>query len=94
LIYAAGRYRAYRAASPQWLLDAAEGVGVAAIVAVGIAALLTGGLFLENVVDLGTKGTLASSGTIAILNLATGLAVTAAVVLLCHEFIEELMYPE
>jgi len=94
LIYAAGRYRAYRAASPQWLLDAAEGVGVATIVAVGIAALLAGGLFLENVLDLGTKGTLASSGTIPILNIATGLAVTAAVVLLCHEFIEEVMYPE
>ena len=94
LIYAAGRYRAYRAASPQWLMDAAEGVGVGTIIMVGISALLAGGLFLENVFDLGTKGTLASSGTIAILNGATGLAVAAAVVLLCHEFIEEVMYPE
>ena len=94
LIYAAGRYRAYRAASPQWLMDAAEGVGVGTIAMVGISALLAGGLFLENVFDLGTKGTLASSGTIAILNGATGLAVAAAVVLLCHEFIEEVMYPE
>jgi multicomponent Na+:H+ antiporter subunit B len=94
LIYAAGRYRAYRAASPQWLMDATEGVGVGTIIMVGISALLAGGLFLENVFDLGTKGTLASSGTIAILNGATGLAVAAAVVLLCHEFIEEVMYPE
>jgi len=94
LIYAAGRYRAYRAASPQWLMDAAEGVGVGTIIMVGISALLAGGLFLENVFDLGTKGTLASSGTIAVLNGATGLAVAAAVVLLCHEFIEEVMYPE
>jgi multicomponent Na+:H+ antiporter subunit B len=94
LVYAAGSYRGYRAASPQSLVDAAEGVGVGSIVALGLAALLAGGLFLENVVDLGTKGTLASAGTIAILNAATGLAVTAAVVLLCHEFLEEVMYPE
>src|SRR5439155_1501935 len=61
--------------------------------AVGVAALFAGGLFLENVVELGTRGTLASGGTIPILNAAAGLEVTAAVVLLLHEFLEEVMYP-
>jgi multicomponent Na+:H+ antiporter subunit B len=94
LLYAAGRYRAYRAASPTSLLDFGEGVGVGTYAAVGVAALISGAAYLANVVDLGTKGTLASGGTIAILNAASGLAVAAAFVLLFHEFIEEVMYPE
>jgi multicomponent Na+:H+ antiporter subunit B len=94
LLYAAGRYRAYRAATPQGFVDLAEGTGAGAYVAVGIAGLASGAVYLENVVDLGTKGTLASAGTIAILNTATALAVTAALVLLFHEFLEEVMYLE
>jgi multicomponent Na+:H+ antiporter subunit B len=93
LLYAAGRYRAYRAASPRAPLDFAEGTGAGAYAAVGVAALFAGAPFLKNVVDLGTSGTLASAGTIPILNAAAGLEVTAAVVLLFHEFLEELMTP-
>jgi multicomponent Na+:H+ antiporter subunit B len=93
LLYAAGRYRAYRAASPRTLVDFAEGTGAGAYVAVGVAALIAGAAFLQNVVDLGTTGTLASAGTIPILNAAAALEVIAAVVLLFHEFLEELMTP-
>ena len=91
LLYAAGRYRAYRAASPQKLVDAGEGVGAGGYVAVGIATLVSGAVFLDNFVDLGRKGTLAAGGTIPILNATSGLAVGAAVVLLFHEFLEEVM---
>ena len=94
LLYAAGRYRAYRAASPQTMVDFAEGVGAGGYAAVGVAALIAGSAFLENILDLGTTGTLAASGTIAILNVTTALAVTAGLVLLLHEFLEEVMYPE
>jgi multicomponent Na+:H+ antiporter subunit B len=93
LVYAAGRYRAFRRASPQALVDFAEGVGAGTYVCVGLASLFAGGAYLENVVSLGTTGTLHSGGTIAILNAAAGLEVAAAVVLLCHEFLEELMVP-
>jgi multicomponent Na+:H+ antiporter subunit B len=93
LLYAAGRYRAYRAASPRALLDFAEGTGAGAYAAVGVAALIAGAPFLKNIVALGTTGTLASAGTIPLLNAAAGLEVTAAVVLLFHEFLEELMTP-
>ena len=48
---------------------------------------------LEKIVDLGVKGTLASGGTIPILNAASALAVTAACVLIFHEFLEEVMTP-
>ncbi len=94
LLYAAGSYRSYRAASPQALVDFAEGAGAGGYAAVGIAALASGAAYLENVVDLGTKGTLAAAGTIPILNAASALAVAAALVLLFHEFLEEVMYPE
>jgi multicomponent Na+:H+ antiporter subunit B len=89
LLYAAGRYSSYRAASPRTLVDLAEGAGVGVYAAVGVAALIAGGAYLENVVGLGTTGTLAAGGTIPILNAATGLEVTAALVLLFHEFLEE-----
>jgi multicomponent Na+:H+ antiporter subunit B len=91
LLYAAGRYSSYRAASPRALVDLAEGTGVGVYAAVGVAALFVGAAYLENVLDLGTTGTLAAGGTISVLNAATGLEVTAAVVLICHEFLEEVM---
>jgi multicomponent Na+:H+ antiporter subunit B len=91
LLYAAGRYSAYREASPRALLDFTEGVGAGAYAAVGVAALITGAAFLENVVEHGTTGTLASGGTIPILNAASGLEVTAACVLIFHEFLEEVV---
>jgi multicomponent Na+:H+ antiporter subunit B len=94
LLYAGGRYRAFRAATPQGLVDLAEGTGAGGYVALGIASLVAGGAYLENFLGLGTKGTLAAAGTITVLNVASSMAVAAAVVLLCHEFLEEVMYPE
>ena len=94
LLYAAGRYQAFRAASPQELVDLGEGIGAGSYAAVGIASLLAGSIYLQNFVDLGTKGTLAAGGTIPILNAATALAVAAGMTLLCHEFLEEVMYQE
>jgi len=91
LLYAAGRYSSYRAASPRALVDVAEGTGAGAYVAVGVAALIAGAAFLDNVVRLGTTGTLASGGTIPILNAASALEVAAALVLIFHEFLEEVM---
>lgn len=94
LLYAAGRYRALRAASPQALVDFAEGTGAGGYAAVGVASLIAGSLYLQNFIDLGTKGTLAAGGTIPLLNGASAVAVAAGLVLLCHEFLEEVMYPD
>jgi multicomponent Na+:H+ antiporter subunit B len=94
LLYAAGRYRAFRAASPQTLVDFGEGLGAGGYAAVGIACLVGGFVYLQNLIALGTKGTLAAGGTIPILNGCSALAVAAGLVLLCHEFLEEVMYQE
>jgi multicomponent Na+:H+ antiporter subunit B len=93
LLYAAGRYSSYRAASPRSLVDAAEGAGAGTYAAVGVAALVAGAAYLENVIRLGTPGTLASGGTIPILNAASALEVSAALILIFHEFLEEVMAP-
>jgi multicomponent Na+:H+ antiporter subunit B len=91
LLYAAGRYSSYRAASPRFLVDVAEGVGAGAYVAVGLAGLIAGAAFLENIFALGTTGTIGAGGTILVLNAAAALEVTAALVLIFHEFLEEVM---
>jgi multicomponent Na+:H+ antiporter subunit B len=93
LVYAAGQYRAYRAVSPIPLWELAEGTGAGAYVAVGLAALVRGYPFLTNFVGFGRAGDLNAGWTIALLNWAVGLEVSAALVLLFHEFLEELMDP-
>ncbi|MFF9408098.1 MnhB domain-containing protein [Streptomyces anandii] len=89
LIWIAGSYRGHRRLSPTTLVDAAEGSGAAAYVAVGLAALAAGQAFLTGFLPTGTAGSLASGGTIALLNWCTGLEVAAAGVLIFHEFLEE-----
>lgn len=89
LLWLAGSYRIFRASSPSTLVDAAEGFGAAAYVAIGLLGLAAGAAFLYNAIPLGAAGTLTSGGTIAALNWASGIEVAAAFVLLYHEFMEE-----
>jgi multicomponent Na+:H+ antiporter subunit B len=93
LVYAAGSYRAYRSLSPTRLLDGAEGTAAALLPVLGLAGLAAGGAFLENVLPMGTSGSPLGGGTIVTLNLATAITVTAAVVLIANEFLEETEAP-
>jgi multicomponent Na+:H+ antiporter subunit B len=94
LVYLAGEYRAYRWVSPTPFVDLAEGTGAGAYAVIGAVALLLGSPFLHNLLPLGKAGTLASSGSIVLLNTAVGLEVAAAFVLIFTEFLEELMETE
>ena len=89
MVWVARSYRRHRAVTPAPLVDASEGAGAMAYLAIGLLGLAAGAAYLQNVVPLGTRGTLASTGTIALLNAATGLEVAAATVLIFHEFLEE-----
>ena len=89
LLYLCGSYRTFRRATPYQLMDLAEGVSVGGFVALGLATLAAGGAFLENLLPFGTRGTLHSSGTIAIENDLVGLAVAAAFAIVFIEFLEE-----
>jgi multicomponent Na+:H+ antiporter subunit B len=90
LVYLAGEYRAYRRLTRTAAMDAFEGSGAGGYAVIGIVSLLLGSAFLHNFGPLGTGGTLAAGGSIAFLNVATALEVTAAFVLLFTEFLEEL----
>lgn len=89
LLWAAGSYRAFRRATPPQLLDGADGTGAAGIVAVGLAGLASGGVFLQQFIDPGPPGTIYSGGIVLLFSWCVALEVAAANVLLAHEFLEE-----
>jgi multicomponent Na+:H+ antiporter subunit B len=89
LIYLAGRYRTLRAVTPTPLAEIAEATGAGAFVAIGVAGMIAGTAFLQNVIPLGPVGELYSSGMIPVINLAVGLEVAAAFLLLLTEFLKQ-----
>jgi multicomponent Na+:H+ antiporter subunit B len=91
LVWLAGDYRAFRHLTPTPAVDFVKGAGAGGYAVIGIASMLLGGAFLQNFGPLGTVGTLASGGSIPLLNLASALEVSAAFVLIFSEFGEELV---
>jgi multicomponent Na+:H+ antiporter subunit B len=90
LVYLAGDFRMFKKITSFNLVEAAEAVGVGGYVLIGLAGLVFGAAFLDNVVPLGPADpTLYSGGTIPLINLATGLAVSGGFVLLLIAFLEE-----
>ena len=89
LIWTATSYRVYERLTPAPTLDAIEGAGAAAYVVVGLVGLVLDGAFLANFLPLGTAGTLASAGSIGLLNWASAFEVAAANILLYREFFQE-----
>ena len=71
------------------VFDVAEAAGVAAIVAMGLAAMASGSAFLTNVLPHGRLTELLSGGTVPLLNIATGTAVASALVVLLAKFLEQ-----
>ena len=90
LIYLAGDYRSFRALTPQPAVDFAEGLGAGGYAVIGVVSMVLGSAYLHNFGPFGTAGTLASGGSVPMLNLATAVEVTAAFVLLFTEFLQEL----
>jgi multicomponent Na+:H+ antiporter subunit B len=93
LLYVVGSHRDFRPFRNEHFLDPLEGVGAGGYAIVGLAALLSGTAFLTNLFGLGRTGTLLSSGSIAILNWASAIAVTCAMLLLFAEFLETYVVP-
>jgi multicomponent Na+:H+ antiporter subunit B len=89
LVFLSGEYVTLRRVRPEVLIDTAEAVGAAGYVLIGLAGMLAGGAFLDNVLPLGEPGALLSAGTIPLLNLAVGLEVASGFVLLLTEFLEQ-----
>jgi len=93
VLYLVGSHRDYRPFRNEHALDPFEGIGAGGYVVTGLAALASGMPFLANLFGYGRTGTLASAGSIGILNGAAGLAVTVAMLLLFAEFLETYVVP-
>ena len=91
MVYLAGDPRVFHRIAPHELVEVAEAVGVLGYLAVGFIGLAFGVEFLRNVVPLGPVGKINSGGTIALVNLSTGLEVAAGFVVLLQAFLAELL---
>jgi multicomponent Na+:H+ antiporter subunit B len=88
-LFLAGRYRAQQRIAPEERLDHAEAVSIGGYTVVGLAGLVLGSAFLENVLPTGVAGALLSSGTIQVLSVLVAIEAAAAVVLVLAEIQEE-----
>jgi multicomponent Na+:H+ antiporter subunit B len=93
LLYLVGSHRDYSPFRDEHVLDPLEALGVGGYVVVGLAALVSGAAFLTNLFGYGTTGMLVSGGSIPILNWASGIAVTVAMLLPFGEFLKTYVYP-
>lgn len=89
LLYLAGDYPALDRLRPEALFEAGEAAGAAAYAAVGLVGLSAGAAYLANVLPHGSPGQLLSAGTVGLLQVGVGVAVTSGVVLLLTQFLEQ-----
>lgn len=89
LVFLCDQYRTLSRVGPLWLIELAEAIGGAALVLIGLAGLVFGSAFFENVLPLGRAGELLSAGTIPLSSAAVGLAVAGGFSFMLTEFLEQ-----
>jgi multicomponent Na+:H+ antiporter subunit B len=89
LVFLSDQYVTLQRVGPMSLIEATEAFGLAAFVAIGLAGLIWGTSYMENVLGLGTTGMLVSAGTIPLNSVAAGLAVTGGFAFMLSEFLEQ-----
>jgi multicomponent Na+:H+ antiporter subunit B len=89
LAYLAGDYRVLQRLRPVAVFDMGEAIGAAGFVLLGISALFVGDPFLTNWLPTGTLGRLTSAGMVELFNVAVGMEVASALVLLLAKFLEQ-----
>ncbi|MDY0811361.1 MnhB domain-containing protein [Kitasatospora purpeofusca] len=89
LAYLAADYRALKRLRPLAVLDVADSLAAASFTLVGLAGLVVGGAFLENVLPLGTFDEITSGGTVPVLNAAVGVEVACGLIALVAHFLDQ-----
>ncbi|WP_369372528.1 MnhB domain-containing protein [Streptomyces sp. cg36] len=89
LAYVAADYRALQKVRPLVVLDVADSLAAASYTLVGLAGLITGGAFLQNVLPLGTFNTITSGGTVPVLNATVGVEVACGLICLLAHFLDQ-----
>ena len=90
LLYLGADYGALERVRPIGAFEAADALATSAYLVLGLAGVLAGTAFLANtLLPYGTFNTLASGGTVPLLNAAVGMEVTGAVVVLLARFLQQ-----
>jgi multicomponent Na+:H+ antiporter subunit B len=89
LTYLSADYMTMRRVGPTELIEAAEGTGAVGFALIGLAGLVFGSAFFQNVLGKGTPGQLDSAGLIPLSNVAVGLAVTGGFAFMLSEFLQQ-----
>ena len=89
LVYLSDTYVTLRRVGPMALIELAEALGAGSLGLLGLAGLIWGASYMENVLPLGTAGNLLSAGTIPVSSVAVGLAVTGGFAFMLSEFLEQ-----
>src|SRR3954453_295309 len=89
LVYLSDTYVTLLRVGPMALIEFAEALGAASLGLLGLAGLIWGSSYMENVLPLGTAGHLLSAGTIPLSSVAVGLAVTGGFAFMLSEFLEQ-----
>jgi multicomponent Na+:H+ antiporter subunit B len=87
LVYVAGAYGDYRRLTPHSALEIAEAAGAGAFAVLGFVGLAYENAYLRNFLGIGDTGTLYSGGSVPLLNAATAVEVSAALLVLFSEFL-------
>jgi multicomponent Na+:H+ antiporter subunit B len=89
LAFLGGRYVIVQIVAPHAVVDAGEALGAMGYALIAIGGLVFAGVFFRNFLALGTAGELLSAGTMPLSNIAVGLEVAGAFVLLWTEFLDQ-----
>ncbi|MFC1415859.1 MnhB domain-containing protein [Streptacidiphilus cavernicola] len=89
LAYVAADYRALKQVRPRELLEGVDAVAAAAFTTLGLAGLVAGAAYLQNVLPLGTFNTLSSGGLVPVINAAVGVEVACGVIVLLAHFLDQ-----
>ncbi|MEU1535841.1 MnhB domain-containing protein [Streptomyces fagopyri] len=90
LLYIGADYRALERIRPVGVYEVGDAAGEAAYLMLGLAGVIAGSAYLANVlIGYGTFNTLASGGLVPLLNVAVGMEVACAVVVLLARFLDQ-----
>ena len=94
LLWLGESYPGWRRIARSRVLDASEGGGAGLYALAGLAPMLLGVHYLENILPLGQAGDMLSGGLMLVLNVGVGFAVAGGFGMLFVEFLEETRKPE
>ena len=89
LVYLTGGYLTVRRLSPWAFIETCEATGAGGFAALGVAGLIAGGAFFDNVLPFGHAGGFVVGGTIPLGNVIVGIEVGAGFAMVFSELLEQ-----